>query len=142
MERGKLSQSTTPAPVPQVRCGLIRPPIVFGFPNLLFRSAYLPSSRNKSGLPSSCAFLSTHATLFVDPGRPSESSPIRFLCVGFWFVDTIPDETGEAFAICIWMAFTIDAITGLFQVFRKCGLPCVVLALFQGGLRRSLCTLQ
>ena len=64
---------------------------------LFFRSAYLPSGRNKSGLPSSCAFLSTHATLFVDPGRPSESSPFRFLCVGFWLVNTI--------AICILDGF-------------------------------------
>ncbi len=29
-------------------------------------------------------FFSTHATLLVYPGRPSESSPKRSLCIGFW----------------------------------------------------------
>ncbi len=76
-------------------------------------------SRNVSGLPSSCALLSTHATLFVDPGRPSECSPKRILCIGFWAVETI--------AICF-------SHSGAVSSFRKCGLPC--------GLRRSLCTLQ
>ena len=46
-----------------------------------------------SGSPKFLTFLSTHATLFVDPGRPSGASPTRCLCVGFWFVNTI--------AICI-----------------------------------------
>jgi len=82
--------------------------------------------RNISGLPSSWALLSTHATLFVNPDRPSENSPCRFPCVGFQTVNTV--------AICTCTAFTVDAITGLYQDFRKCGLPC--------GLRRSLCTLQ
>jgi len=41
------------------------------------------------GPPKFLAFLSTHATLFVDPGRPSESSPMRSLCVGFWYRYTI-----------------------------------------------------
>ena len=45
------------------------------------------------GPPKFLTFLSTHATLFVDPGRPSGTSPIRSLCVGFWLVKTI--------AICI-----------------------------------------
>ena len=36
------------------------------------------------GSPKFLSFLSTHATLLVDPGRPSESSPKRPLCVGFW----------------------------------------------------------
>jgi len=103
---------------------------------LIFRIAYLLSVwwtltnahgyRNISGLPSSCAFLSTHATLFVNPDRPSENSPYRFPCVGFQTVNTV--------AICICTAYAADAITGLYQDFRKCGLPC--------GLRRSLCTLQ
>ncbi len=41
------------------------------------------------GPPKFLPFLSTHATLFVDPGRPSESSPIRSLCLGFWYRYTI-----------------------------------------------------
>ncbi len=41
------------------------------------------------GSPKFLVFLSTHATLFVDPGRPSESSPIRSLCAGFWYRYTI-----------------------------------------------------
>jgi hypothetical protein len=51
-----------------------------------------------------CVSLDTHrpdvlrdATLFVDPGRPSESSPMCFLCFGFWAVEII--------AICIWAIF-------------------------------------
>jgi len=58
-----------------------------------------------------CVSLDTHrpdvlrdATLFVDPGRPSESSPMRFLCFGFWAVEII--------AICIWAIFIADAING------------------------------
>jgi len=39
--------------------------------------------------PKFLTLLSTHTTLFVDPGRPSGSSPKRFLCVGFWGVKTI-----------------------------------------------------
>ncbi len=39
--------------------------------------------------PKFLAFLSTHATLFVDPDRPSESSPKCPLCVGFWYRYTI-----------------------------------------------------
>jgi len=67
-----------------------------------------------------------HATLFVDPGRPSQHSPIRALCVGFWAVKTI--------AICSAMLCIATLITGLYQDFRECGLPC--------GLHGSLCTLQ
>jgi hypothetical protein len=44
----------------------------------------------------------------VDPGRPSENSPNRSPCVGFWTVNTI--------AICIRMVFTITQITGLFHL--------------------------
>ena len=42
-----------------------------------------------SGSPRFPTLLSTHAALFVDPGRPSEGSPIRPLCVGFWHRYTI-----------------------------------------------------
>jgi hypothetical protein len=55
----------------------------------MFRIAYLLTQELISGLPSSCPFLSTYATPFVNPGRPSESSPDRFLCVGFWAVEPI-----------------------------------------------------
>jgi len=62
----------------------------------------------------------------ADPDRPSECSPNRILCVGFWAVNTI--------AICIRMVYTITPNNGAVSSFRKCGLPC--------GLCRSLCTLQ
>ena len=62
----------------------------------------------------------------VDPDRPSECSPKRILCVGFWAVETI--------AICTWTVFTVTPNYGVVSRFRKCGLPC--------GLCRSLCTLQ
>ena len=64
--------------------------------------------------------LSTHTTLFVDPGGPTGISPKRSLCVGFWGVNTI--------AICF------SARNGAVSSFGECGLPC--------GLRGSLCTLQ
>ena len=83
--------------------GLIRLPTVFGFPTCRFGSAYLyafcgghhqcTKAQEPIGSPKFLSFLSTHATLFVDPGRPSGTSPTRFLCVGFWSVNTI--------AICI-----------------------------------------
>src|SRR3990172_4952285 len=74
------------------------------------------------GVPQACTepaevfwtFLSMHATLFVDPGRPSQHSPIRALCVGFWAVKTI--------AICSAMLCIATLITGLCQDFRECGL--------------------
>jgi len=56
----------------------------------------------------------------VDPGRPSGSSPHRFLCGGFWSVNTI--------AVCI------SRDNGAVSSFRECGLPC--------GLRGALCTLH
>src|SRR5689334_18592380 len=57
----------------------------------VFMSASLTSlqTRNELGLPSSLVFLFTHATLFDDPGRPSATSPLRLLCVGFWIFDSI-----------------------------------------------------
>src|SRR5712692_6148338 len=73
-----------------------------------------------SGPPTFLTLLSTHTTLFVDPDRPSGSSPTRFLCVGFWSVKTI--------AICISAAY------GAVSSFRECGLPC--------GLRGALWTLH
>lgn len=56
----------------------------------MFRFAYLLAGRQEqSGSPKFLTFLLTHATPFVNPGRPSESSPKRFLCVGFWAVEPI-----------------------------------------------------
>ena len=52
------------------------------------------SSQEQAGPPKSLTFLSTHPTLFVDPGRPSEHSPYRTLCVGFPSVNTV--------AVCSW----------------------------------------
>jgi len=95
-----------------------------GFPFRGSRSvcpATLPSrSRNPTGLPSSCRFSPRIPRSKVDPGRPSGSSPWRFLCIGFWGVNTI--------AIC--MTLFNEAVSS----FGECGLPC--------GLRDSLCPLQ
>ncbi len=101
--------------------------MVFGFPTCPF------------GLPTCCLAAGTHRVSQVlarfsrrtprfcpNPGRPSENSPFRSLCVGFQFRETV--------AVCSLCGFHRTCITRLFQVFRKCGLPC--------GLRRSLCTLQ
>ena len=72
--------------------GLIRPPDCLRLSYLAFRFR-LPVLQELSGSPKFSTFLSPHATLFVDPGKPSGTSPMRFLCVGFWSVNTI--------AICI-----------------------------------------
>ena len=86
-----------------------------------FGGAYLGLvPQEPSGPPTFLSLLSTHTTLFVDPDRPSGSSPIRCLCGGFWSVQTI--------ALCIIAAY------GAVSSFRECGLPC--------GLRGALCTLH
>jgi len=80
--------------------------------SLLDVSFSLPTLRQElAGLPSSCAFLSTHATLFADPGRPSESSPNRFLCIGFWAVKTI--------AICFGVDCSTDTNHGAISSLQK-----------------------
>ena len=91
-----------------------------------YPSALQPSSgpfcriRNLKDLPSSRRFLSRIPRSRLDPGRPSGTSPWRFLCVGFWVVNTI--------AICT------KPVNGAVSSLGDCGLPC--------GRRDSLCTLQ
>ena len=70
--------------------------------------------RSRKFLP----FLSTHATL-QDIGSPSGISPLRFLCIGFRYVNNVAD--------CFY-AFN-DAYR-----FRDMRIPC--------GLCGSLCTLR
>jgi hypothetical protein len=95
-----------------------------GFPPCVAHYPYplpeLPSNRNQQGLPSSCRFSTRIPRSKVDPGSPSEISPYRSLCMGFWLVNTIAD--------CF--IHVIEAVSG----FGECGLPY--------GLRVSLCTLQ
>ena len=86
-------------------------------------STSLPSFqqlRNRQGLPSSRRLSPHMPRSKVDPGRPSGTSPSRFLRVGFWAVNTI--------AICFIRA------NGAVSSFRECDLPC--------GLRASLGTLH
>jgi hypothetical protein len=105
-----------------------RPTSVSGFPRpwLMIRMPcddfprVSQSRQEPVGPPKFLTLLSTHTTLFVDPGRSSGISPKRSLCVGFWGVKTI--------AICMMLAH--GAVSSL----RQCGLP--------GGLRGSLCTLR
>ena len=104
--------------------GRLRPTSVSGFP-LAWLKIRMPCDTafpqsEPHGSPKFLTLLSTHPTLFVDPGRPSESSPNRFLCIGFWGVNTI--------AIC--MTLCDEAVSS----FGECGLPY--------GLRGSLCTLH
>ena len=82
--------------------------------------------RNHSGLPSSWHFSPHVPRSKLDPGRPSETSPLRSLCVGFWAVNTI--------AICFQTVCTANSIHGAVSSFREYGLPC--------GPCGSLCTLQ
>src|SRR5439155_7668248 len=72
------------------------------------------------GPPKFLTLLSTHPTLFGDPDSPSQTSPLRSVCMGFCRVKSIAD--------CITLAH------GAVSSFGECGLPC--------GLRGSLCTLQ
>ena len=76
--------------------------------------------QERSGPPKFLTLLSTHTTLFVDPGRPAARSPKRVLCVGFWGVKTI--------TVCMSRA------NGAVSSFREGGLSC--------GLRGALCTLH
>ena len=76
--------------------------------------------RNTTGSPKFLMLLFTHTTLLVDPGRPSENSPYRSLCVGFGYRYIL--------ATCF------IAVNGAVSSLRECGLPC--------GLSDSLCTLQ
>jgi hypothetical protein len=104
--------------------GRLRPTSVSGFP-LTWLKIRLPCvmafpQPEPLGSPKFLTLLSTHPTLFVDPGRPSGRSPKRVLCVGFWGVNPI--------AICMTLFY--EAVSS----FGECGLPC--------GLRDSLCTLQ
>lgn len=83
--------------------------------------AYLGfAPQEPSGPPKFLTLLSPHTTLFVDPDRPSGSSPTRFLCVGCWSVKTI--------AVCI------SRDNGAVSSCGECGLSC--------GLRGALCTLH
>src|SRR5213594_1732945 len=95
-----------------------------GFPLRGSRSvcrATLPSPQSEpDGSPKFLTLLSTHPTLLVDPDSPSQTSPLRSVCMGFYRVKSIAD--------CITLAH------GAVSSFGECGLPC--------GLRGSLCTLQ
>ena len=104
--------------------GRLRPTSVSGFP-LAWLIIRMPCDiafplQEPDGLPKFLTLLSTHPTLFVDPGRPSGISPKRSLCVGFWGVQPL--------AICMMLAH------GAVSRVRESGLPC--------GLRGSLCPLR
>jgi hypothetical protein len=86
--------------------------------------------RNPSDLPSSWRFSPTHATLFVDPGRPSESSPIRSLCVGFWYRYTI--------ATCFILGNeAVSRLQGLRSPLRPMWFPVYASAVSFGSLTSS-----
>ena len=68
------------------------------------------------GSPKFLTSLSTHATLFLDPGRPSGGSPKRPLCVGFWRRYTI--------AICIILSNeAVSRLQGLRSPLRPLWFP-------------------
>jgi hypothetical protein len=101
--------------------GRLRPTSVSRFPLawLMIRmpcATAFPQSE-PDGSPKFLTLLSTHPTLFVDPGRPSESSPNRFLCVGFWRVNTI--------AICILLVTRLSQALGSADSPTGYVVPCV-----------------
>ena len=88
--------------------GRLRPTSVSRFP-LAWLKIRMPCDTilpqpEPPGPPKFLTLLSTHPTLLVDPGRPSGSSPNRFLCVGFWRVKTI--------AICILLVTRLSQAWG------------------------------
>ena len=101
--------------------GRLRPTSVSGFPLawLKIRMPYDTAfpQQEPHGPPKFLTLLSTHPTLFVDPGRPSESSPNRFLCVGFWRVNTI--------AICILLLTRLSQALGSAASPTGYVVPCV-----------------
>ena len=104
--------------------GRLRPTSVSRFP-LAWLKIRMPCDTacpqsEPDGPPKFLTLLSTHPTLLVDPDSPSQTSPLRSVCIGFCRVKSIAD--------CITLAH------GAVSSFGECGLPC--------GLRGSLCTLQ
>jgi len=76
--------------------GLIRLPDNHRRPYLAFR--FGPpgfSTQELSGSPKSLVLLSTHTALFVNPGRPSEHSPLLALCMGFPSVNPVLSKAKE-----------------------------------------------
>ena len=104
--------------------GRLRPTSVSRFP-LAWLKIRMPCDpacpqSEPDGPPKFLTLLSTHPALLVDPDSPSQTSPLRSVCMGFCRVKSIAD--------CITLAH------GAVSSFGECGLPC--------GLRGSLCTLQ
>ena len=92
----------------------VRPTVCRGFPHCVAQYPYplprRPCKLEPTGPPKFLTLLSTHPTLYVDPGRPSGISPKkRSLCIGFWRVNTI--------AICILL------VTGLSQAWGSAVSP-------------------
>ena len=107
----------TALPAPSTMSGSDALPVL----SLPFGGAYLGlAPQEPSGPPKFLALLSTHTTLLVDPARPSEIPPKRFLCIGFWSVTII--------AVCMSRA------NGAVSSFRECSLSY--------SLRGALCTLH
>lgn len=67
------------------------------------------------GPPTFSTLLSIHTVLFVDPGRPSGTSPSRSLCVGFWHVNTI--------AICLQLLRGCITLQGVRSPLRSMWFP-------------------
>ena len=101
--------------------GRLRPTSVSRFPLAWLKirmpcALALPQSE-PDGSPKFLTLLSTHPTLFVDPGRPSGRSPKRVLCVGFWRVNTI--------AICILLVPRLSQASGSADSPTGYVVPCV-----------------
>ena len=73
------------------------------------------SPQDPPGPPKFSTLLSTHPALFVDPGRPSGTSPSRSLCGGFWHVNTI--------AICIQLLRGCIKLQGVRSPLRSMWFP-------------------
>ncbi len=102
----------------------VRPTSVSGFPLpwLIIRIPML--SQEPPGPPKFLAFLSAHAALFVDPGRPSESSPKRSLCVGFSRKDIGTMWSRYAIAICIILVIgAVSRLQGVRSPLRPAQFP-------------------
>ena len=103
--RGRLSRPPSTTSGSDVRAAL-------GAPR---EATYLGCSQDPLGPPKFSTLLSTHTALFVDPGRPSGTSPSRSLCVGFWHVNTI--------AICIQLLRGCLKLQGVRSPLRSMWFP-------------------
>ncbi len=85
---------------------------------------YIPA-QEQPGPPKSLMLLSTHPTLFVDPGRPSAHSPWRALCVGFPSVNLVLSVAKGRSPSALTALTRLYQASGSAVSLAGCVVPCV-----------------